>query len=255
MSHRRVLIDCYETGFRGPWQGWAVVAVDVIRATTTILTSVAQGRRCFPAESLEAAVCLSARLPDPLLVGELGGNMPYGFHLTNSPALLSQRTDAQRPMLLLSTSGTALIGSAREAAVVYAACLRNYSAQAQYLIGRHEQVALIGAGSRREFREEDQLCCAWIGAALVAAGYEPLGRTAEVIERWRGAPRQTILNGNSARYLMDTGQQRDLEFILDHIDDLDCVAVLEGDEFVSRPSDLGDTYARNGAFGRPVPAG
>jgi 2-phosphosulfolactate phosphatase len=236
MSHPTVMIECFETGFRGPWQDWAVVTVDVIRATTTILTSIAQGRRCFAAESLDAAVCMAARLPDPLLVGELGGSMPYGFHLTNSPALLAERTDTHRPMLILSTSGTALIGSARKARVVYAACLRNYSAQAEVLVGCHERVALVGAGSRREFREEDQLCCAWIGSALVAAGYEPLGCTAEIIERWRRAPLQTILGGNSARYLTDTGQQRDLEFILEHTDDLDCVAQLEGDELVGRAS-------------------
>ena len=33
------------------------------------------------------------------------------------------------------------------------------------------RVALLGAGTRREFREEDQLCCAWIARELVAAGY------------------------------------------------------------------------------------
>jgi 2-phosphosulfolactate phosphatase len=232
MSQPTVLIECFETGFRGPWQDWAVVTIDVIRATTTILTGIAQGRRCFAAESLDAAVCLAERLPNPLLVGELGGNMPYGFHLTNSPAQLAERTDTHRPMLLLSTSGTALIGAAREAQVVYAACLRNYTAQAELLVGRYERVALVGAGSRREFRDEDQLCCARIGSALVAAGYEPLGCTAEIIERWRGAPVETILGGNSARYLTDTGQQQDLEFILEHVDDLDCVAQLEGDELV-----------------------
>ena len=252
MSRRAVLIDCYETGFRGPWQDWAVVTIDVIRSTTTVLTSLVQGRRCFPAESLEAAVSLAARLQDPLLVGELGGNMPYGFHLTNSPALLAQRTDTHRPMLLLSTSGTALIGSARQAEAVYAACLRNFRAQAEYLIGRHDRVALIGAGSRREFREEDQLCCGWIGAALVAAGYEPVGSAADVIDRWRDAPVERIVAGNSARYLIDTGQQRDLDFILDHVDDLACIAQLQDDELVGVASDVSMGDVRDGASDTPV---
>jgi len=236
MSQPTVLIECFETGFRGPWQEWAVVAIDVLRATTTILTGIAQGRRCFSAESLDAAVCLASRMPDPLLVGELGGNMPYGFDLTNSPSLLAKRTDTHRPMLLLSTSGTALISSARDAEVVYAACLRNYRAQAEALVGRYERVALVGAGSRREFREEDQLCCAWIASELVAAGYAPIGDAAEIIERWRGAPLTSILGGKSARYLTETGQQSDLEFTLQHVDDLDCVAQLEGDELVGSSS-------------------
>ena len=28
------------------------------------------------------------------------------------------------------------------------------------------RVAVIGAGSKGEFREEDQICCAWIAAGL-----------------------------------------------------------------------------------------
>jgi hypothetical protein len=33
--------------------------------------------------------------------------------------------------------------------------------------------------------------------------------------------------GRSARYLIDTGQEHDLRFVLDHIDDLSGVFVLE----------------------------
>src|SRR5207253_79688 len=146
--------------------------VDVIRATTTAVTAVTLGRRCYPAASLEHALPLAARLHRPLLVGELGGNAPYGFDLTNSPAQLTQLADLERPIILLSTSGTRLVCDSRGAAAVYVACLRNYRAQAAHLAGRHDRVALIGAGARGEFREEDQLCCAWIADLLVARGYD-----------------------------------------------------------------------------------
>src|SRR5437764_9210822 len=86
-----------------------VVGMDVIRATTTAVTAVAAGRRCFPVRSIEAAVPLAARLDNPLLVGELGGNMPYGFHLQNSPAEMDRRVELERPVILLSTSGTRML--------------------------------------------------------------------------------------------------------------------------------------------------
>jgi 2-phosphosulfolactate phosphatase len=232
-----VLIDCYETGFRGPWEDWAVVAIDVIRASTTAVTAVAQGRRCFLAGTLDTAVALASGLTDPLLVGELGGNKPYGFHLTNSPALLERRADVDRPMVLLSTSGTALIEAARSARAVYVCCLRNYRAQVQALIGRHPRVAVIGAGSRREFREEDQLCCAWVAEGLIAAGYTPLENTATIVARWRDAPTSSIIGGNSARYLSATHQERDLSFILDHVDDLDLVVRSQDDELIASRAD------------------
>src|SRR5690349_6732101 len=114
--------------------GWTIVGIDVIRATTTAVTAVAAGRRCFAVPSIEAAVPLAARLESPLLVGELGGNMPYGFHLQNSPAEMDRRTDLERPVILLSTSGTALLCDAARHGRTYAACLRNVRATLERLI-------------------------------------------------------------------------------------------------------------------------
>lgn len=219
---KTVAIDCFPECLESYRDGYAIVAVDVIRATTTVVTGVTLGRKCFPAPTLEAAVPLAARLPDPLLVGELGGNMPYGFDMNNSPADLAARTDIHRPMLLLSTSGTRVICGTAESQSTYVACLRNYTATARYLAAHHPTVAIIGAGSRNEFREEDQLCCAWIAELLLEAGYQPQNAaTAEIIQRWSGKPAHSITIGASADYLRNSGQVRDLEFILAHIDDLD----------------------------------
>ena len=145
--------------------------------------------------------------------------MPYGFDITNSPARLADRTDTKRPMILLSTSGTRLITSAPSP--VFIACLRNYEAQIKELAQHHPRVALVGAGTRGEFREEDQLCCAWIAAGLLTAGHEPLDEaTAQVIERWRGAPVDSFVTGKSTEYLRRTQQLHDLDFILGHVNDL-----------------------------------
>jgi 2-phosphosulfolactate phosphatase len=213
----------------------AVVVVDVIRATTTACTAAAIGWRCYPTPSLEAAVPLAARLSNPLLVGELGGNMPYGFDLTNSPAELAARTDVTRPLILLSTSGTQLLWEARTAPAVYAACLRNFSSQARHLAGRFEKVAVLGAGSRGEFRLEDQLCCARVAERLLARGYEAADEaTSAIVERWRGQPVEAFLPSQSVAYLERTNQLRDLDFILAHVDDLEAVFLLENERLVMR---------------------
>ena len=147
------------------------MGIDVIRATTTAITAVAAGRRCFPVASIEAALPLAARLVNPLLVGELGGNMPYGFHLQNSPAEMDRSVDLDRPVILLSSSGTGLLSAAAARSRTYAACLRNAAAQARHLIATHERVLLLAGESRGEFRDEDRLCCARIAAPLLAAGF------------------------------------------------------------------------------------
>lgn len=237
---KTVVIDCFpERLARYCGGGWTVVAVDVIRATTTAVTAVAGGRRCYPAPTLEAALALVARLHDPLLVGELGGNIPYGFEENNSPARVARRTDVDRPMVLLSTSGTRLFSEAGPYEAVYAACLRNYTAQVERLAGRHDRVLVIGAGARGEFREEDQVVCAWIAGGLVEAGYQPLAETAEIVARWRDAPVEAVAGGRSAEYLRRTGQVDDLEFVLAHIDDLTATFQLDGEGLVMRPGGHG----------------
>jgi 2-phosphosulfolactate phosphatase len=120
----------------------------------------------------------------------------------------------------VSTSGTRLICEAGQSgASVYVACLRNFAAQAAYLTRRQPRVALVGAGSRGEFREEDQLCCAWIAERLVQAGYEPTGAAQSLVDRWKGASPEDMLVSQSVGYLCSTGRMRDLEFILEHVDD------------------------------------
>jgi 2-phosphosulfolactate phosphatase len=212
----------------------SIVCVDVFRATTTAVTAVTSGRRCFPVASLEEALPVAAALDRPLLVGELGGSMPYGFDLQNSPDAIARRPDVWRPAILLSTSGTPLLTGAAAYGPAYAACLRNWSATADHLIAHAgAQVDLVGAGTRGEFREEDQLCCAWIGARLLGAGFAPAdSATAEVVERWRDAPAADAAGGNSAAYLRDTGQERDIEFVLAHVDDVASICTMASGELV-----------------------
>jgi 2-phosphosulfolactate phosphatase len=210
---------------------WVTVVIDVLRATTTAITAVENDRRCYPVGSLEEAVPLAGRLHDPLLVGELGGNMPYGFHLQNSPVEMARPVSLGRPVILLSTTGTRLLCECGERTVTYAACLRNVRAQADWLSGRHSRVLLVAGESRGEFREEDRLCCARIARRLLEHGFEPYNAFVEkLVEHWGDARDDCFLDGHSVQYLRDTGQYHDVEFTVSHIDDVDGVFELREGE-------------------------
>lgn len=232
-SAKTVVVDCFQGG-RLPYEGHELVAIDVLRATTTCVTAVSLGRRCLVGASTEEALSLAASLDDPLLAGEVHGHRPDGFELQNSPAALAARADTHRPLVLVSTSGTPLL-RASAGASTYAACLRNRSATVRALLrDEPSHVAAVGAGSRGEFREEDEICAAWIAGALVDAGYEPLDeRTGETIARWRGATTDAIASGRSADYLRRSGQLHDLEFVLAHDDDVDGAFVMRGAELAA----------------------
>ena len=230
----KVVIDCFPHSAERYRKRYAIVAVDVIRATTTATTAVTLGRRVFPVRTSDEAFVMATSLTDPLLVGELGGNKPYGFHETNSPAAIARRTDPHRPMVLVSSSGTELILNAAGSEAVYLACFRNFSAVARFVAGRHPRVAVLGAGTRGRFRREDQMGCAWVAERLIDAGYAPENQeTADYVARWRGVSPAEISGGQSADYLRRSGQEQDLEFILRHIDDLDTVPCLVDGELVA----------------------
>ena len=62
-----VTIDCFHEHLPPVAREATVVAMDVIRATTTAITAVATGSACYPAGSIEAAVQARGgpRPPDP----------------------------------------------------------------------------------------------------------------------------------------------------------------------------------------------
>jgi 2-phosphosulfolactate phosphatase len=214
--------------------GALLVCVDVLRSTTTAVTAVANGHRCIPVATIEEAEERAAELGEALLVGELGGNMPFGFDLTNSPAAVTACTERHRPVVLLSTSGTRVLCEARDTGSrVYVGSLRNVSALARRLEHGEADVALLGAATRGEFREEDQLCSGWLAARLIDAGFVPRDEsTRSLVARWRDQPADAIASSRSVDYLSRTGQLADYDFVLAHVDDLDDVFVLAGTEVV-----------------------
>jgi 2-phosphosulfolactate phosphatase len=222
MRHNTFRIDCFPESALRCQDGFAVVAIDVIRATTTAVTASALGLRCYPAGSLEDALHIAATLDHPILAGEINGVKPAQFHMNNSPAALLELSDKTRPLVLLSSSGTRLMLNAAACDVAYLACFRNSSATADRLISEnYSRIALLGAGTRGEFREEDQIGCAWIGARLMRAGYRPENEaTARVLSRWTSAKATDCLVSGSVNYLRRSNQEDDLRFILERIDDL-----------------------------------
>ena len=208
----------------------AIVAVDVFRASTTIVTALACGRRVYTTSSVGEALRIASSLGGAWLAGEQAGVQPEGFDLQNSPTAVERLPD-RRPLVLVSSAGVLLLAMAAGAPAVYAACLRNLTATARCLAERHHRVALIGAGNRGEARAEDQMACAWLGRLLLESGFAPDdASTLHEVERWTGADPMSLLSGPSAEYLRSTGQEEDIAFVLGHLDDVTTAAEYDGIE-------------------------
>lgn len=231
-----VVIDAFPSSAKKYVDSHAIVVVDVIRFTTTVATALSVGRKVYPARTSDEAWSIAETLHYPLLAGELGGNVPYGFDMSNSPVQVAalrqvpcgKFSSPTRPIVLISSSGSQLLMEAAGASNVYLGCLRNITALVSYIADRHDRIAVIGAGTRGQFRREDQLCCAWIARRLVETGFEPANdETADLIEKWHGENTEVIREGGSAQYLRRSGQVHDLEFVLHYQEDLQVVPRLK----------------------------
>jgi 2-phosphosulfolactate phosphatase len=227
-----VFIDCFPESVARYRHGYAVVAIDVVRATTTAITVAASGRRCFPVPTVEAALRLAGRLPNALLAGEQGGIVPSAFEANNSPTELLARNSNERPVVLLSSSGTRLCHEASKCDVAFLACLRNYHSVARYLT-QYPAVAVIGAGTRGQFREEDKMCCAWVAESLLQLGFIAGNRyTLEIVKGCSRIAVDSWIGNESAAFLRASGQEADLDFILKNVANLDAPFELRNGEVV-----------------------
>lgn len=219
MARKTLTIDSFPDGAFRHLDADAIVCIDVMLSTTTLVTAVTQGRRAFVAATEGAARSRATSLPGACLMGTAGGGRPPGFALGDSPTALL-REPATRPLVLWSPPGTELIANASRCRNVLVASFRNLTATARRLADQHD-VALLGAGCREEFSCEDQMAAAWLGLRLTREGFEPADRrTAALIQRWGGIEPGLAGWGNSAEALRRAGADEDLDFVLSHVDDV-----------------------------------
>lgn len=201
----------------------AIVLVDVICDTTTLVTAVAQGRAAFPAASAPAALHIARGLSDALVGADEEESWRPGFHVPNSPAAIAGLND-RRPLVLSCLAGATLAAHGLFWPDVYLACLRNLAATANHLALHHRRVLILDAANDGDIRCEDQLAAAHLAQNLVDAGFEPDGfATRETLDRWGRAEVSLLSWGRSAEELRRRRRSEDLEFVLSHVDDLGVV--------------------------------
>ncbi len=227
---RTFLIDAFpDSAFRHRERD-AVVCIDVMLATTTLVTASRAGRRVFVAGDLQEAQRLKAAFPDARVAhGREVAASPL-FTLTDDPRVWEAEVGDGRPLVVLSPGGTTLIARAADAGPVFLGSFRNLSATATALAGR-KRVALLCAGFHDEWSCEDQMAASWIALRLLEQGFTAEDRrTEDVVRRWKGIAPSLAGWGNSAAWLRHEGRSEEVEFVMHHVDDVTRACVCEGRE-------------------------
>lgn len=222
-DERTVAIDAVsESPVRHPTCD-AIVLIDVICDTTTLITGVAQHRKVYPAASAPAALFMAQKLEEPLLAAGESEAWRPGFEISDSPAQLAARDD-HSPLVFYCGTGATVAANHFFWPDVYFVCLRNISATARHVSLRHRNVLILDANHDGDARCEDRIAAGRLAAALVDLGFEPSGLTTrETIQRWGRVDVGLAAWGRSAEDLRHRRRGADLEFVLSHVDDLDLV--------------------------------
>lgn len=141
-----------------------VVVVDVLRASSTIVTALQNGARAvIPAADLGEAGRLAATLdPDTSIVGgERGGKPVDGMAMGNSPLDYSAPVVEGRTLVLTTTNGTPAIALAKKAASAAIGCFLNASACVAFMrsaLDADQPVTLLCSGYEGRVSLEDTIC-------------------------------------------------------------------------------------------------
>jgi 2-phosphosulfolactate phosphatase len=144
----------------GALAGGVAVVIDVLRATTTVITALAAGctavRPCADADEARA-LADGMRAGKVLLGGERGGAPLPGFDLGNSPREYTAAVCRGTTLVLTTTNGTRAILRAAEAGRALLAGFVNYSAVCEQLRREARPVHLVCAGTDGGVALEDTL--------------------------------------------------------------------------------------------------
>ena len=138
--------------------GCVVVVVDVLRATSSFVVGLDEGRLTKILPLMDLETCLSKRQLGYLVAAERDGAVVEGFDFGNSPFSYQQAHLAGRDLAVTTTNGTKTIHLSASADEIVVGCLLNLSAVVAYLAGRGKDVVVACAGWKDHFNLEDTLC-------------------------------------------------------------------------------------------------
>ncbi|MBS7657865.1 MAG: 2-phosphosulfolactate phosphatase [Candidatus Bathyarchaeia archaeon] len=195
------------------------IIIDVLRCSSTIISLLAKGaKEIFIAKSLREAREIHSKLENSILVGERHGIKPKGFNFGNSPLEFTKEDVKEKSVILTTTSGAKAIYAAKNSEATFIGAFLNakFVSEAAFKKAKGKTISLIASGKKNEFSLEDFICCGAIASELIKLGSKEFddGIKAAILA-WKTASlnlKGTIKNGTHAKYLIQKGFEKDVEF-------------------------------------------
>lgn len=141
--------------------GKTVIVIDVLRASTTIVTALQNGaKEVVPVATVEFGVKISGGMfgGQTLLGGERNTRKVEGFALGNSPLEYTREIVTGKTIILYTTNGSKAIVKAKFAENLYICTYLNLTSVAEQIIRTGKDFEILCAGKSNSFSMEDSVC-------------------------------------------------------------------------------------------------
>ena len=201
------------------------IAVDVLRATTTMATAIAAGAEAIQVFSdVEKLFQVSEQWPadQRLRAGERGGQKVAGCDLGNSPLDCTPDVVKGCRLFMTTTNGTRALQRIQTAPIVLAAALVNRQAVVDYLLAKPlETIWIVGSGWEGGYSLEDTVCAGAIVARLQAetgidlealAGNDEVVAALALYQHWQERLLPLMHAASHGQRLLRLDRQADLKY-------------------------------------------
>ncbi|HEY4532960.1 MAG TPA: 2-phosphosulfolactate phosphatase [Fusobacterium sp.] len=191
-----------------------IVVIDVLRATSVMITAIAHGvSKIYPYESIEEVREASPASSFSILCGERKGLDIDGFDYGNSPLEYQNDTIQGAEMFMTTTNGTrALRNIHGKNNRIWIASFLNLSSMSTFLAAEKKDCIVLCAGTENQFSLDDALCAGMLIQKLqnyeksdIALALEILAKNSENID-------ESLHTAKHYRYLKSIGLEKDLEY-------------------------------------------
>ena len=141
--------------------GKTSVVIDVLRASTVIVTALKNGaREVIPVGTVDFAMKVSGNAfgGQTILGGERNTKKVEGFNLGNSPLEYKSEIVSGKSIILYTTNGSKALVKAKFSENLYVCCFNNLPAIANQLLKLNKDIEIVCGGSNGNFNMEDAVC-------------------------------------------------------------------------------------------------
>jgi 2-phosphosulfolactate phosphatase len=216
-------------------KGKHAIVIDVLRATTVLITALSNGAASVRTVSnIAQAFEIQKTHPDVILAGEREAVIIDGFHFGNSPLNMISENISGKHLVMCTSNGTKAVAAARQAEKIWAAALINLQAIANQLLLENLDITIICSGTLGNFSLDDVWAAGLLINRLLAQENFLLSDSAQMaaIATQNNQEHKIALKDcYHLNLLLSKGFQKDVDYCLS-LDVINVVPKWNGDRFV-----------------------